>query len=152
MSEEPDLQVCRATRRATSMTITGTVLILLSAALTIALNDALGFGTAGMAGVVLIVMGVWKSRNAYVTFRADHFETKLAPGASWHAVLYSEVTRAELNGKKLLTIDYRQHNVASTAKPKRIKIRLTEMIDDEREACVAAFRAHLPRGVMVEVR
>ncbi|MGH8782241.1 hypothetical protein [Paraburkholderia sp.] len=147
-----DVLVCRATRGARLMTIVGAVLVLLTIYLAVASDDSMGLGTVGTIAIVMLVMGVWKTRNAYVTFQDDHFETRLTPAANWHLLLYSEVTRAELKAGKLLTIYFRKHNVANTARPKRIKIRLTEMSNDEREACVAAFRARLAQGVLVEVR
>jgi hypothetical protein len=94
--------------------------------------------------VAMVALGIWKLCSAYVTLRADCFETKLAPAAGWHTVLYSEVTSVERDGN-ILNIHYRKHGSHDGAKPVHIKLRLGEMGKTEREHFVEAFFARLPK-------
>ena len=150
----PDTLEVRATRGASSMIVLGAILLLVSIFLVVTFDDLYGLsgvGGLGTSAAVMIVVGIWRLKSARVTFRSDHFETKVAPAVGWHSVLYSEVTQVEQKDT-LLTLYYRKHNVASTARPTRVKIRLNEMQDDERESCNAAFRARLPARVFQRAR
>ncbi|MFM0285860.1 hypothetical protein [Paraburkholderia megapolitana] len=150
----PDILEVRATRGASSTIVLGGVLLLVSIFLVITLDDLYGLaglGGLGTSAAVMIVVGIWRLKSARVTFRHDHFETKVAPAVGWHSVLYSEVTQVEQKGK-LLTLYYRKHNVVGTARPTRVKIGLNEMQDDERDGCIAAFRARLPARVFQSAR
>ncbi|PCE25372.1 hypothetical protein BWP39_12665 [Paraburkholderia acidicola] len=150
----PDILEVRATRGASSMIVLGAILLLVSIFLVVTFDDLYGLsgiGGLGTSAVVMLVVSVWRLKSARVTFRHDHFETKVAPAVGWHSVLYSEVTQVEQNDT-LLTLYYRKHNVAGTAKPTRVKIRLNEMQDDERDRCIAAFRARLPVRVFRRTR
>ena len=73
--------------------------------------------------VTFLVLGIWKYSSYYVRLNSDYFETKLAPAAGWHNVLYSEVVSVELE-PDIMMIYFRRHDAPQDSEPKRIKLRL----------------------------
>ncbi|MDR0779121.1 MAG: hypothetical protein LBF16_00275, partial [Pseudomonadales bacterium] len=84
-------------------------------------------------GIFFIIIGIWRRKHPLVIFRQDYFETKIAPAAGHHKVLYSEVVKAEITPKQLLNLYYQPHNASADAAPKRIKINLKVLKEPERE-------------------
>jgi len=132
----------RADRRANMMIGFGCTILVMVLVL------AANFGGAGISGlvtvaIVLIAIGIFRRSSVYLRFDADYFETKLAPAAGWHTVLYSEVTRSDVSDK-LVVIYYRKHGQPADSKPQRIRIPLGELRSEDLALCLDAFRRQLP--------
>jgi len=100
--------------------------------------------------ILFLVLGIWRTKNPFVTFRHDHFETKMALAAGHHKLLYSEVVQIETTSKQVMSIHYREHNSDTDAAPKRVKIPLKALKEPERLRCINEFRARLPESLFVE--
>jgi hypothetical protein len=117
----------------------------------IAVIVSLLFGIPGPLGIgiLFVIIGIWRIKTPIIRFGQDHFETKLAPAAGHHKLLYSEVVRIESTSKQRMTIYYRAHNSAKDAAPTRIKLNLKSLKEPERERCINEFRARLPESLFV---
>jgi hypothetical protein len=93
--------------------------------------------------VMFVVLGILRYSSFYVRLNPDFFETKLAPIAGWNSVLYSEVVSVEVDSS-IMMIHFRRHDAPQDSEPKRIKVRLGEMRETERERLISAFQAKLP--------
>ncbi|MDR0588588.1 MAG: hypothetical protein LBG61_06435 [Burkholderiales bacterium] len=116
--------------------------------LLICLADRSSVYIIGLAfvGVSSIVVGLWKKFVYFVRLYEDHFETKLAPIAGWHSVLYSEVLSATATPKDL-TLTIQQHHSPEASASKQIKIRLTELSDDDKTRLLEEFKNRLPNPI-----
>ncbi|MDR2207929.1 MAG: hypothetical protein LBE22_03005 [Azoarcus sp.] len=102
-----------------------------------------------LISIFLLILGIWQVNVPLIVFRQDYFETKLAPLAGHHKVLFSEVIRVEITDKPRMTIYYRTHNSVADAKPVRIKIPLNILKGPMRDLCIDEFHARLPESVFV---
>ncbi|MDR1229571.1 MAG: hypothetical protein LBK55_11290 [Azoarcus sp.] len=109
-------------------------------------SDVLTTSAPWIIAIMMLVLGIWKRTSPYVTLYSDYFETKLAPAAGWHTVLYAEISRIEENGNNI-NIYYKKLNAAEGAAPKRIKLRLGELRETERSRFIDAFHARAPATV-----
>jgi hypothetical protein len=101
-----------------------------------------GKGAIATPSVLLLVIGFFKRSSTYLKFDADHFELRLAPAFGWHAILYSEVTRCEIHGKRAIVF-YRRHDRPVDAAPKRLKINLRGLKKEDLAPCIDAFQTRL---------
>jgi|GEM_PF-2852625 len=142
-----DKVIFHADRYADMMTTCGGILFFFCMVVAAAAGN-LDMMRPGFAAVVMAMFGVWQKRNAWLSFNNDCFETRLAPAAGWHTVLYSEVTHVEASPGMLL-VQYRKHNAPADAKPARIKLKLGALKQEERTRCIDTFRSRLPASVFV---
>ncbi len=101
-----------------------------------------GKGTIATPSVLLLVTGFFKRSSTYLKFDADHFELRLAPAFGWHALLYSEVTRCEIQGRRAVVF-YRRHDRPVNEPPRHLKINFRSLRDEDLSPCIDAFRTRL---------
>jgi hypothetical protein len=137
----PPVLIFRSIHGANAMIALGVMGVMLAYCLAETYGPA-GKGAIATPSVLLIVLGFFKRSGTYLMFDADHFEVRLAPAFGWHALLYSEVTRCELRGKRAIVF-YRRHDRSADEAPKRLKIGLRGLHDDDLAACIDALRTRL---------
>jgi hypothetical protein len=81
--------------------------------------------------LTFLLLGYLHMNYFGVRLYPDYFQTRFTLLMKEHNVLYSEVIRAK-GDTKTLYIYYKKHNMPENAKPKRIKIPVSEMHKDSR--------------------
>jgi len=106
-------------------------------------------GAPWTLAIAFLLLGIFKQSSAYVVLHSDYIETKLAPAAGWHKILYLEIIHID-EEDKLIDLYYRKSNAPESEAPTRVKIRLNEVTEEEQARLLAALHDRLPASVFAE--
>ncbi len=125
------------------MIVAGAVLTAFALIAVVANSPLAGIGTAG---VLLLVMGLWKQNGDYVSLYSDYLTAKPAPAAGRKAILYSEIVAVIHQGQRLV-IEYRPHTDSPDRRARRVTLRLGALEPAPREAFIDQLGRRLPAGI-----